>query len=76
MIYPYAVPTQFIGAFAEQASAGALLLLPGIVDLIVMSPIFFRWLRQMEVKARIDDERLQSLREAQERAALAEYGDS
>lgn len=72
VVYPYAVPPQFLSPFADQASAGALLLLPGIVDLIVMSPLFFRWLRQIEEKARRNDERLQALLEARERAALEE----
>jgi cytochrome c oxidase assembly factor CtaG len=69
VIYPYAVPAQLnIGAFADQASAGALLLLPGIVDLVVMSPFFFRWLAQIEERARRNDERRQALIEARERA--------
>ncbi len=72
VVYPYAVPAQFLNPFADQASAGALLLLPGIVDLVVMSPLFFRWLRQMEVKARRNDERIQELLEARVRAELAE----
>jgi hypothetical protein len=37
-----------------------------------MSPLFFRWLHQLEVKAKRNDERLQRLREAQERAELEE----
>ncbi len=64
VLYPYAVPTQFLSAYADQASAGALLLLPGIVDLVVMSPLFFRWLHQLEEKARRNDERIQALLEA------------
>lgn len=72
VVYPYAVPPQFLSAFADQSSAGALLLLPGIVDLVVMSPLFFRWLRQMEEKAKRNDERLQKILEARERAALEE----
>ncbi|HEY0752371.1 MAG TPA: cytochrome c oxidase assembly protein [Ktedonobacteraceae bacterium] len=69
VLYPYPVPAQFLSPFADQAAAGALLLLPGIVDFVVMSPLFFRWLREHEEKARINDERLQALREAR---ALAE----
>jgi putative membrane protein len=72
VVYPYTVPSQLYSAFADQASAGALLLLPGIVDWIVMSPLFFRWLRQMEEKAKKNDERLQLILEARERAALEE----
>lgn len=72
VFYPYAVPAQFISPFADQASAGALLLVPGIVDWIVMSPLFFRWLRQHEEQARRNDERLQELLAARERAELAE----
>jgi putative membrane protein len=64
VFYPYAVPTQFLSASADQTSAGALLLLPGIVDLVVMSPLFFRWLQQIEERARRDDARLQALLEA------------
>ena len=53
----YAVPTQpGISAFADQAVGGALLLLPGLVDLGVMSPLFFRWLGQLEAKAKIADQ--------------------
>jgi len=71
VIYPYNVPVQLnIGAYADQASAGALLLLPGIVDFVVMSPLFFRWLGQLEENARRNDERRQARREAQERAEL------
>lgn len=72
VIYPYAVPPQFLNAYADQASAGALLLLPGIVDWVVMSPLFFRWLGDLEVKARRNDERLQALREAREQVDMEE----
>jgi putative membrane protein len=73
VIYPYNVPAQLnIGAFADQASAGALLLLPGIIDLVVMSPLFFRWLSQIEERAKRNDERLQAQREALERAEQEE----
>jgi len=64
VVYPYVVPAQFLSAYADQSSAGALLLLPGIMDLVVMSPLFFRWLSQMEVKAKRNDERIQALLEA------------
>lgn len=75
VIYPYAVPPQFLSTYADQAAAGALLLLPGIVDWVVMSPLFFRWLGELEVKAKRNDERLQTLREARERAEMEEAED-
>jgi len=67
VIYPfYAIPPQLgISAFADQAMAGALLLLPGLVDLVVMTPLFFLWLAQIEQKARIADQKRQELAEAQ-----------
>jgi len=67
VIYPYyAVPAQLgISAFADQAVGGAFLLLPGLVDLVVMSPLFFLWLAQIEQKAKIADERRQELADAQ-----------
>jgi len=76
VIYPYAVPSQFLSAYADQASAGALLLLPGIVDLIVMSPLFFRWLQQIEEKARRNDERIQAILEARRRAEMEGEGEA
>ncbi len=61
----YAVPPQLgISAFADQAVGGALLLLPGLVDLVVMSPLFFRWLGQLEAKAKIADQRRQEEEDA------------
>jgi putative membrane protein len=68
ILYPYQVPAQFLSAFADQASAGALLLVPGIVDIAVMSPPFFHWLDQIEERARRNDERRAALLEARERA--------
>jgi putative membrane protein len=64
VLYPYHVPAQFLSSYADQASAGALLLVPGIVDFAVMSPLFFRWLREHEEKARLNDERIQAILEA------------
>lgn len=63
VIYPfYAIPPQLgISAFADQAVGGALLLLPGLVDLVVMTPLFFLWLAQVEQKAKIADQRRQEL---------------
>lgn len=70
VFYPhYAVPPQLgISAFADQAVGGALLLLPGLVDLGVMSPLFFRWLGQLEAKAKIADQQ----REEEEDAMMEE----
>lgn len=72
VFYSYHVPTQFLSAYADQASAGALLLLPGIVDIVVMSPLFFRWLGQIEVRARRNDERRAALLEARAKAEREE----
>lgn len=71
VIYPYfAIPPQLgIPAFSDQAVGGAFLLIPGLVDLLVMSPLFIRWLAQMEERQKIKDQRLQELAEA-EAAAL------
>ncbi len=67
----YAVPPQLgISAFADQAVGGALLLLPGLVDLGVMSPLFFRWLGQQEAKAKIADQQ----RQEEEDAFMEEVG--
>ncbi|GAC1428209.1 MAG: hypothetical protein NVS4B1_12350 [Ktedonobacteraceae bacterium] len=59
-LYPYyAIPTQLgLSPFADQAVGGALLLVPGLVDLVVMTPLFFRWLGQIENQTkRADEER-------------------
>jgi putative membrane protein len=53
-------------AYADQALAGALLLIPGLVDLAVMTPLFFRWLGQIERKTNIADQRRQEEEEAEE----------
>lgn len=50
---------------ADQTIAGAFLLVPGIVDLIVMSPLFFRWLAQIEERQKVVDQRIQARLEAQ-----------
>jgi len=65
VFYPYypVPPPLGISSFADQAVGGALLLIPGLVDLVVMSPLFFRWLAQIEQKAKIEDERRQELEE-------------
>jgi len=55
----YRIPAQLgLSTFADQAVGGALLLVPGLVDLVVMTPLFFRWLGQIEHQAkRADEER-------------------
>jgi cytochrome c oxidase assembly factor CtaG len=55
----YATPSWWlhVSSFADQAAGGALLLIPGLVDLGVMSPLFFRWLGQIEEKTRIADQK-------------------
>ncbi len=61
-VYPYyAIPAQLgLSTFADQAVGGALLLVPGLVDLVVMTPLFFRWLSQIEHQTkRADEERLE-----------------
>ena len=71
------IPTSWLNygysPLADQTIAGAFLLVPGIVDLIVMSPLFFRWLAQIEEHQKVVDQRLQERREAQ--AALEEDED-
>jgi len=62
VFYPqYAVPPQFVqfgySAVADQTVAGAFLLIPGLVDLVVMSPLFFLWLAQIEHKEKLADQR-------------------
>ncbi len=68
-LYPYyAIPAQLgISPFADQAVGGALLLIPGLIDLVVMSPLFFRWLGQIEQQTKLRDQR------RQERADVEEY---
>jgi len=75
VLYPfYAIPPQLgISAFADQAMAGALLLLPGLIDLVVMTPLFFLWLAQVERKARIDDQKRYELADAQAKMVEAEH---
>jgi cytochrome c oxidase assembly factor CtaG len=54
----YALPAQLgLSRYADQAAGGALLLIPGLIDLAVMSPLFFRWLGQIEEKTRLDDQK-------------------
>ncbi len=64
----YAIPQQLgLSTFADQAIGGALLLVPGLVDLVVMTPLFFRWLGQIENQTkRADGERLEEEYEYEE----------
>jgi cytochrome c oxidase assembly factor CtaG len=56
----YMIPAQLnLSRFGDQTVGGALLLIPGVVDLIVMTPFFFLWLRQVEQKTRLADEQRQ-----------------
>jgi len=75
----YTIPPQFIqwgySAVADQTIAGAFLLIPGLVDLVVMSPLFFRWLAQIEHHAKIADQQRQEEEEA-EAARLAAEADT
>ncbi len=53
----YAIPPQLgLSTFADQAVGGALLLVPGLIDLVVMTPLFFRWLGKIEAQTKKDDE--------------------
>jgi cytochrome c oxidase assembly factor CtaG len=70
VFYPrYAIPPQFVqfgySAVADQTIAGAFLLVPGLVDLVVMSPLFFRWLAQIEQQAKLADQQRQEEAEAE-----------
>lgn len=67
----YSIPPQLhLTAFADQTVAGALLLIPGLIDLVVMTPLFFRWLGQIEERTRAADQRRQ---EAYEEEGYEEY---
>ena len=67
-IYPqYVIPPQLhLSPFGDQTVAGALLLIPGLVDLGVMSPLFVRWLGQLEERTKLEDIRRQLEREQTE----------
>jgi putative membrane protein len=63
----YMIPAQLgLSPFADQAVGGALLLIPGLVDLVVMTPLFFRWQGQIEKRAKQADEERQRLAEMEE----------
>ena len=52
----YAIPAQLhLTPFGDQAIGGVFLLIPGLLDLIIMGPLFFHWFNQVEHKARIAD---------------------
>src|SRR5437879_8592995 len=66
----YVLPLWFmqagLSAVADQTISGSFLLIPGLVDLVVMSPLFFRWLGQIEQQARLADQKRQEEAEAEE----------
>ncbi|MBA2395621.1 MAG: cytochrome c oxidase assembly protein [Ktedonobacteraceae bacterium] len=63
----YVIPPQLnMTPFADQTVAGALLLIPGLVDLVVMTPLFFRWLNQIEDQTRLTDQRRQETADEEE----------
>lgn len=52
----YIIPSQLgLSPFSDQAVGGSILLVPGIVDLAVMSPLFIRWLKTLELRTRERD---------------------
>lgn len=52
----YAIPPQLqLTPFADQAIGGAFLLVPGLLDIVIMAPLFFYWFTQLEKKARVAD---------------------
>jgi cytochrome c oxidase assembly factor CtaG len=65
----YALPLWFtqagLSAVADQTIAGSFLLIPGLVDLVVMSPLFFRWLGQIEQQEKLADQKRQEEEEAE-----------
>lgn len=83
----YVLPLWFtqagLSAVADQTIAGSFLLIPGLVDLVVMSPLFFRWLAQIEQQAKLADQKRQeeaeaeaARREAEEAEGSAEMEES
>lgn len=67
-LYPlYTIPPiMSLSPFSDQAVAGALLLLPGIIDFVVMTPLFFRWLGEIEQRTKLADQRRQEQAELEE----------
>lgn len=65
----YVLPLWFtqagLSAVADQTIAGSFLLIPGLVDLVVMSPLFFRWLGQIEQQAKLADQKRQEEEETE-----------
>jgi cytochrome c oxidase assembly factor CtaG len=60
VLYPYAIPAQVgLSASLDQMSGAGILLVPGIIDLVVMTPFFIRWLGQLEERTRLADQRRQ-----------------
>jgi cytochrome c oxidase assembly factor CtaG len=58
VIYHYAIPAQLhFSAYGDQAAGGAILLAPGLADIVVMTPLFFKWLWQIESRTRLDDQK-------------------
>lgn len=52
----YAIPAQtHLTSFADQAIGGAFLLIPGLLDIVIMAPLFFYWFTQLEKRARVAD---------------------
>lgn len=74
----YVQPLQLgVSAYGDQATGGALLLIPGLVDLVVMSPLFFRWLALIEERTKMADQRREEERlaaEAEAAEAIVETG--
>lgn len=60
LYHHYVLPAQLnLSAGGDQTTGGALLLIPGLVDLAVMSPLFIKWLSQIEERTRQGDLRRQ-----------------
>lgn len=67
-IYPsfHASVGAHLPAYGDQALGGALLLIPGLVDLVVMTPLFFLWLKMIEQRTALADQRREELEEGEE----------
>jgi putative membrane protein len=74
----YTIPPQLnLTPFADQTIAGALLLIPGLVDLVVMTPLFFRWLNQIEQRTLLADQRrLEAAEEEEEEEELQNHSEN